>query len=999
MKNSKVKTAIIFCAIALILAICIAVTAVYYSYLPLIDSYLFSTRALDDETRQEGEALAEQIEAEGIVMVKNDDEALPLASSVTKVNVLGWSSTQWIMGGSGSGRSVQSQNNLNPETGFLDALEDYGISYNTEITDMYSSYLNYRPYWDGANDGGSLHSFDYEFCRLYEPSIEDSGYYTSNMKTNAISYSNTAIVVIGRVAGESNDCPKVQYKGLGSDLTAVSDSTRTYLDISTEEEALLTWAGKNFSNVIVVVNSTNAMNLGFLDEISGLDACIIVGGTGNNAATAIPKVLYGEISPSGKTVDTYVYDFSTNPSYAYSGSDGVGAYTNDDSCYPIGVQNGNVSNKTTYYDTVSYLDYVEGIYVGYKWYETADADGFWNSSTASTYWGVSGYDEVVQYPFGYGLSYSEFSYEIEDVSPAAGSTLTGSETITINVKVTNTGDYSAKDVVQAYFSVPYTSGGIEKSAITLAAYGKTTTLDPGEYQILTLEFDVSDMASYDSQEIKVSGGGYILEAGDYTITVRTDAHTVAAGTSAVTYNVASDIRYTTDPDTGAVVSNLFDSDGSDGIAVDGSDTEGEIPYLSRADFAGTFRHERAADRAMAQALKDTNLYDADDVAAWMDGHSDVAMPTTNANNGITLYNTVDGSLTIYGEYLSNPEYYDNSLWDDVLNNLTISEMRELVLHGYTREGALSSVGKDVTKSADGPSQIGSFNQTNCGVGYPTATVLAQTWNTTLAESYGLAVGKEAKNMGYDGWYAPGVNMHRSAFGGRNYEYYSEDSLLSGVMCAAVVQGAAEAGTYTYIKHIIGYDQESARDGIYCWMTEQTLREIYLKPFKIAVENGAMGLMSSYGRVGAVWSGGSEALLTDLLRTEWGFKGAVLTDYSDHKQYMNGDQMLLAGGDLWMDDWENGGSFTYLNSSYDTNGAFVTQLRNAAKHVLYCVLNVQYVSANYDETDTGTAVTGSTGSYNWITPIVIIVDVVAVAGCGVWAGLTIRRLRKNKKAQA
>lgn len=1003
----KAKTFRIICfvCVALIMAIIIAFNVVYAMFSTQIERYLFSTKELDEAMRAEGEALSTQIEEEGIVMVKNDDDSLPLdKEKVTKVNVFGWSSTQWIMGGSGSGRSVLDTDDLHPETDFLGALKAYGIDYNTEITDMYSNYLNNRPYWDGANSGGTLHSSDYEFNRLYEPSVDDANYYTGDLLSKAASYSDVAIVVIGRVSGESVDCPKVQYKGVidSKNPTAVSDPTRTYLEISTEEEALLEYVGETYGNVIVIINSTNAMNLGFLDTIEGLDSCLIVGGTGTNAAKAIPEILFGDVSPSGKTVDTYVYDFTTNPSYVYSGSDGVTAYTNGDGCYPVGTENVNLSSSKNY-DSVSYLDYVEGIYVGYKWYETADSEGFWESSDAYSYWGVNGYDQVVQYPFGYGLTYTDFSWSVEEVSPASGSTLKADDTITVKVLVTNNGDYAAQEIVQLYFTAPYTKGGIEKSSVTLCAFAKTpTAVEPHETQELTLSFDVSDMASYDSQGIKVDNGGYILEAGTYTVKLMTDAHHLAEverGSSAtITYNVSEDINYTYDPVSGNVVHNLFTAsdnyDITDEISIDGSDSNANITWLSRKDFAATFAHRKADARGMTDSLKETNLFSSDDVNAWLTANAVSEMPVTGQDNGIRLY--TNGKVNEVGLTYGNPDNYDNDeMWDNLLDQITVTEMRNLVQHGYCQEEKIDSIGKPATTSVDGPSQIGSFNRTDMGVGYPNSTVLAQSWNYELSKSYGLAVGKEAGDMGYDGWYAPGINLHRSAFGGRNYEYYSEDSYLSGMLCAAVVEGAANAGIYTYIKHLIGYDQESMRDGLYCWMTEQTLREIYLKPFKIALDKGgAMGFMTSYGRIGAIWSGGSQALLTDLLRNEWDFKGAVITDYSDHQNYMSGDHMLLSGGDLWMDYWDNKSSFSTLTTAYNSNATFVTQLRRATKHIIYATMNAAYRNSVYNADDDVVPISKAVvDKFNWLIPLIIAVDVVAVAGCAVWVVFAVRRKDK------
>lgn len=988
----KARTFRIICIsfVALIMAIVIALDVTCYIFADTLTLYLGST-ALSDDLRTEGEKLALRIEEEGAVLVKNDG-CLPLNEEDNKVNVLGWSSTQWIMGGSGSGRTVQygsiTGGSLTPETDLLAALKDYGVQYNEQLINMYVRYQPSRPYWTE----GSLSSHDYEFCRLYEPSINDPAFYSSSVVNSALQFSDTAIVVLGRVSGESLDCPRVQYKGKidQRDPAAVSDETRTYLDISAEEEELLFWAGQNFEKVVVIVNAMNAMNLGFLDEIEGLDACLLVGGTGNNAANAIPEILYGKISPSGRTADTYAYQFSTAASFIHAGADGVKQYRNAEEAdlYPNNVSNVNVGDNREKYPGVSYLDYAEGIYVGYKWYETADAEGFWDSDFAEERFGVRGYDKIVQYPFGYGLSYSDFSWEVVSVSPAAGSTLQKEDNISITVRVTNTGDHTARDVVELYYCVPYTKYGVEKSAISLGAFAKTDELEAGQSQELTLSFAVSDMASYD-MGIKVQGGGYLLEQGEYRIRLMTDAHTPKKNCTGgdVVYSVKNDVRYTTDPVTGNKVGNLFTAEGSDGIAIDGSDSGGQIAYMSRANFEESFPLAISEAREMSEPLKQTNLFGAEDAAeAWKE---DLPMPDTGKKNGILLYDG-DGNATEAGLWYGNPANYNDDAWNDLLDQLALKEMYNLILHGYRQETSIPSVGKPTTLSAYGPAQIGSFNSNDSGVGYPTPTVLAQSWNSDLAYEYGLTVGKEAGDMKYSGWYAPGANLHRSPFGGRNFENYAEDSYLTGMICTKTVQGALDAGIYTYVKHFAAYGQETYRDGLYCWMSEQTLRELYLSPFKRAIDGGATGVMTAFTRIGGVWTGGSRGLLTDLLRNEWNFKGTVITEYADHHEYINADQMLIAGGDLWMCSWNNDGWFRYFDKSYEENAAFVTALRTASKRVIYTGLNAAYRNSIYNENAPTPIVKPGISSFIWWIWLLVAINAVALCSCGIWIYYAVRR---------
>lgn len=1036
--KAKTFRIIAFTCAALLLALLIAMSVVIGILDPAL-TLTFSGAELDAATRAAGEALATQIEEEGIVLVQNNEEngvpTLPLSKDdVTKgdeqrVNVFGWASTDWIIGGSGSGRTVNPDGttansaNHKAETDLLKALAEYtvfsdnGIKTNANLTKLYTDFKNGR----SADSRDTLHSFDYQSCMLYEPDISA---YTADVKQQAEGYSNVALVVLGRIAGESNDAPKKQYK-----YNAATVENKSYLDISKEEEDMLTYVGESYDKVIVIINSTNTMNLEFMKRIPGLDACLIAGCTGVNAANAIPNILFGQkkvaktdeegkeikdengnveydivkVSPSGRTVDTYAYDFKTNASYAYSGMDGINQFTGTNkNLYPIGTANKNVKGDPDYTD-VSYLDYYEGIYVGYRWYETADAEGFWND--VNNQYGQK-YNGVVQYPFGYGKSYTTFDWDV------VGGWKVDNGKISVEVRVTNTGDYPAQEVVQLYYTPPYTPGGIEKAAVNLAAFAKTpVAVEPGKNMVLTLSFDIQDMASYD-ESANEGKGQYVLEKGNYALSLRTDAHTVAkvkSGDATHNYNPGKNVPYTQYAGTNGTeqIHNLFGANGSDGVAIDGSSVGYDIQWLSRQNFKTTYQETKAANRAWKTELNATNKYTSNTAKEW-DNKWKEDNGSFDFNGGAGNYTlstgiTNDGKKTkewaftndIY--FFGNPKNYESEEWDLLLGQIKQSEMEKLVLHGYIKESEITSIGKPETSSLDGPSQIGSFNSNEPGVGYPMGTVIAQTWNAETAKSFGLAVGTEALGTGRDGWYAPGINLHRSAFGGRNYEYYSEDPLLSGVMCANTVRGALNAGVYTYIKHLIGYDQESMRDSLYCWMTEQALREIYLKPFKIAIDAGATGLMSSYGRLGAVWSGGSRALLTDLLRNEWGFKGTVITDYSDHQDFMNGDQMLRAGGDLWMDGYGWTGKWQYGQTNTD---AFKYQLQEATKHIIYTWANAAYEAQQYQTTDDAIPITRSNAKvFKWWWIVVAAVDVLCAAGAGVLIFFGIKKKDKPAKDAA
>lgn len=945
----------------------------------MMDSYLGSSSAVTEDMEaaaKEAQALSKEAEADSAVLLENKEGTLPLSKDVTKVNVFGWASTQWLGGGSGSG-GVAAVN-----IDFLKALEDYGISYNEELISMYRDFQEAREY------DRTLGAWPEQTARLYEPAIGDTNYYSQSLLDGAKSFSDTAFVVIGRWNGESNDASQQQYKRSvkGGEITV--DESRTQLEFSEEELALLEYVGENFENVVVVLNTGNVMELGPVQTIAGVDACVQAGLTGTYGAEALPRLLWGDVSFSGKTADTWVYDMATAASHANSAQAGVGSYTNTQGLYPAdGTTNGNLGDPYAY-EQVSYVDYAEGIYVGYKWYETADAEKYWD--TVSNEYGA-GYDGVVQYPFGYGLSYTDFSWEVVK-APDEGAQIDENDDLTFTVKVTNTGNAAGKDVVELYYTPPYVTGGIEKAAVNLGAFAKTDVLQPGESQEVTLTMDVADMASYDCYDANDNGfAGYELEAGEYVLSLCKDAHHVAEGDGmTVTCKVSDTVKMDTDRVTGKKVDNKFTGeDAMDGVSLDGSDAGQDISYMTRADFAGTFPKENVDSRELGENAKALNLYTEEMANAWI--KADDADIVTGADNGLLL--TEDGKLTEVGYALGLDA--DNEQWEDVLDEMTVKEMEEMVFHGYIHTAEVKSVGKPGTTDQDGPSQIGGFFGNTASTGFPSSSTIACSWNADLFEQVGLAIGREAAVSNVNGWYAPAVNMHRSPFNGRNYEYYSEDSYLSGVACGNTVAGAKKAGVYCWVKHFICNDGESYiyRDSVYTWMTEQALREIYLKPFQMLAEKyGATGMMSSYNRIGAVWAGGSEALLTGILRDEWDFAGAVITDYSDHHAYMNGDQMLRAGGDVWMDGFTSGSTFCETSSN-----SYKQALRRASKHILYMYVNALAENINYANEigdDSLVAAIGSGGSI--VNKILIVLDILAAVfmALGIWGIVKDRKLKKQ-----
>ncbi|MHC5253306.1 beta-glucosidase [Listeria kieliensis] len=983
MKKFLKWLAVIFTALISVVIVAAAVLSLVFSN--VIENTLptyFKVKSeqpdqVKEKTKKEGRKLAKQIEEEGVVLLKNDANTLPLSKKNKKVNVFGWAASDWLGGGSGSGTVDKMK------LGFLSALTRYGVSYNPDIIKMYHDFREER-------DANMLKSYDYESYRLYEPKWNDTNYYSKKMLEKAKKYSDTAIFVVGRIAGESSDAPKKQYKVTEKEGKMVTDESRTYLNLSKEEEGMLTYLGKTYKHVVVLVNSTNTMALGELETIPGIDAVMQVGATGEYSAEALPRLLYGDASPSGKTTDTYAYDLATNASYANSGLDGIGAYQNAKGLYPNDGKtvNGNTGRNDALYKQVSYLDYAEGIYLGYRFYETADVENYWQGVHNKH---GDGYKGVVQYPFGFGLSYTKFEWEVESFTPQAPDRLTKNGKISAKVKVKNIGNRAGKDVVEMYFTPPYQAGEIEKASTNLAAFAKTKELQPGESQTVKLTFNVRDMASYDDRDLnKNHFKGYELDPGKYTVKIMKDAHMVSeAHHSVMTYDLARNIQYQTDPKTGQKVENQFvGTNLADGIAIDGTDTNEKIKYMTRADFKNTFPKTNSKQREISQKLKDANLYTKEMAENWRKDKGKAKKVIFGRDNGLQVY--ANNQITKLG--LALGKNYEDKRWDQLLNQMSKDEMVNLVLHGYVHTEPVKSIGKPTRADMDGPSQVNSFNFGERGTGFPNATVLAQTWNEKLAHRMGQQAAKEANDIGVSGWYAPGANLHRSPLGGRNYEYYSEDGFLSGTFASNVIKGAKEGGLYTYLKHLALYEQESNRDSIYTWTTEQALRENYLKPYQLAIQNGATGVMTSYNRIGSVWAGGSEALLTNVLRKEWGFRGTVITDYSDHQKFMNMDQLLRAGGDLWMDGAPRNGTFKMETSSNEFDQA----LRKSTKHILYTWLNAGAENKAYNRTaQSPIKLATISGRFPYIQVIASLAILIVVFGWGLWIWKKIKKWRKNK----
>lgn len=816
---------------------------------------------VSEEHAAEATELVEDMADEGIVLLDNDG-TLPLAKN-SKLNVFGWASTNPCYGGTGSG----SLSDAYPTVTLLEGLTNAGFELNTELSDFYTAYRADRPVvgmW--AQD-----------WTLPEP---EASQYSDEMMENAKAFSDTAMVVITRVGGEGADLPtdvsQVTYDA-GHSYNDF-EAGEHYLQLSKTEKDMVDLVTSNFDNVIVVYNGANAMELGWVKDYSQIKSVIWCAGTGQSGFNSLGSILCGDVNPSGRTIDTFVYDLTETPTWNNIGNFN---YTNMDEFTVPG-------SKFSAEAVPSFVNYVEGIYVGYKFYETAAAEG------------LIDYDKTVVYPFGHGLSYTDFTQTLNSVTESDG-------TITVSVTVTNNGSVAGKDVVEVYYNPPYANGGIEKASANLIGFAKTSEIAPGASEDVTVTFDVEDMASYDTY----GEGCYVLEAGDYEISINEDSHTVI---DSKTYTVASDIVYN--------ASNKRESDVE--VADNKFDfAEGNVTYLSRADGFANYAEATAApsDYAMSAEAKATFYNNSNWNPEDFNNADDVA-PTTGAKNGLVLADMVGVD-------------YNDAKWDTFLDQLTVSDMDSLIALGGYQSVAVSSIGKVQAIDCDGPASINNNFTGQGSVGFPSAVMIAATWNVDLANDFGTMIGKMADDMGVSGWYAPAMNIHRTAFAGRNFEYYSEDGVLSGVMASNAIKGAQEHGVYAYMKHFALNDQEGNRTSMVAtWSNEQAIREIYLRPFEISVKDAdCHAVMSSFNYIGNCWAGGCSELLKNVLRGEWGFVGFVETDYFGVYGYMTADQGVRNGSDLMLCTTGNDfNTVTVLTNSSKQ------ALREASKNILYTVVN-------------------------------------------------------------
>lgn len=858
-------------------------------------------------------AAGKEAAGEGIVLLKNNSE-LPLKTG-SKVTLFGVTSANILYGGGGSG-AVDTSTVPSMKT----ALEAGGLEVNPDMWEFYTT--------GAAKD-----------IKMDVPDIAGTGRYviheasmdllTDKEKSSFDSFGDAAIVSISRSGGESSDLPKaydesyleaMDVTGYAGDfhsdpVDSPDDVGRHYLELTSNEEKMIQYAKENFDNVILVINSANPMDLGFLeDESYGVDAALWIGNPGQDGLYALGDILTGVINPSGKLVDTYAYDQTGSPAFVNFGLNSV---ESDD---PRGT---------------NYVVYQEGIYVGYKYYETRYEDSVLNQGNATANVGVTGagasewdYDKEVQFPFGYGLSYTSFSHELV-------SHTSDSDSYTFEVKVTNTGSEPGKEVVQLYMQSPYTAYdkevGIEKAAVQLVGFAKSEELAAGESGTYSITVDKENLKVYDSSA-NDGEGSYIVEEGTYYFAAAANAHDAvnhilakkgaadlpssANSDLVVEERVAASTEYALSTATGNTISNQFQD-------ADIATYDEDFTYLSRSDWQATYpqHYQLELTDELSKGLE---------IPAGQDD-PDATMPTTGADNGLTLA-------------MMREVDFDDPLWDTFMDQLSAEDMYKLVRIGGYQTQAIPSVGVPATVHVDGPAYVGVAGLTGVTTkektyAWSSEILLASTWNTDILYNMGQLIGEDAlaqEELNFAGWYAPAMNIHRTAFSGRNFEYYSEDSFLSGQMGAATTKGATEKGLITFIKHFALNDQETRRAALLTFANEQAIREIYLTPFEDSVVNGgALGIMAGMNRVGTSWAGNHQGLMKDVVRSEWGFEGIVVTDQASFPEafpFMAIRGGLEGGTDLYL----NTGTDNWPIEDYQNNPTVMTQLRTASKHVLFSV---------------------------------------------------------------
>ena len=881
------------------------------------DTNYFTSDFASDEEREAYEAeLCATVEAEGAALLKNENNALPLASGA-KVSLFARGSVDLMYGGTGSGAVDTSA-----APTMKDALEAQGIEVNPTLWDWYSSeeiagkYSRQTPQAIAdALEANSQYGVNEAPWSEVESANADS----------FAGYGDAAIVVLSRSGGEGADLPSGDN---GSGVEWVGPAN--YLELSQEEKDLLAGLKQlkdagTFKSIVVLLNTSNALELDFLNpEICGtdygVDACLWIGDVGQTGANGVGQVLAGAANPSGSIVDTFWYDNLANPAvtnfysrpYTNSADYGYSTDTNDN-------DNGNQG---------FYVVYQEGIYLGYRYTETRYEDFVMGTGNAGDY----DYNSTVAYPFGYGGSYTTFDYSNFKMSDAG-------DAFELTVTVTNSGSVAGKKTVQVYFQSPYTDydkqNGIEKASVELCGFDKTEILEPGASETVTISIPKSELRTYDANGAQT----YILDAGDYYFTVGNGAHDAvnnilaakgftvestegrmdADGNPALTWNwnnpSLDTTTYATSEATGNAITNLFDESDPNKVSY----SPGEVTWLSRSDWTGTYptgTFDFALNDELVAALANT-LYDGSQA-------SSVDMPTTGAEGDLTLASMIGAE-------------YDDPQWETLLDQVTFDEMNVLITQGFHNTKAVASIGKTATKDENGPQGLtAALTGGASAMCYTSEDVMAATFNVDLINDVGRCIGEDCLAMGYSGLYGPGINMHRTPYSGRNFEYYSEDPFIAGTICAAEVQGIQSKGVYVYLKHVALNDSESSRMGVATWLNEQTAREVYLEVAdKAVIDGGAWCTMSGFNRWGATWCGKYQPLQTGYLRDELGMRGMSITDYSGGSHYMDSTDALIAGTEIWDSPTP---LHTEILAAYENDAYIVSMMREATHKILYTVVN-------------------------------------------------------------
>ena len=882
------------------------------------EDFFTADYATSAEQAAAAQALCKLVEANGAVLLLNKESALPLASGA-KLSLMGTAAANFIYSGSGSGSMDTSKmKNLK------EALEADGFSVNGTLWDFYTSGAGAQYKRQGAS--GSLNNYVVNNAEFLVNEAPMSAY--SDAEWNSVKdYGDAAIVTFGRVAGEGSDLP----------AAGAGDGSGNFLSLTGEERALLAKAAAlkaegSVQKIVVLLNTSNPMEMDFLSpELCGedyaIDACLWVGEVGQTGIEAIGGLLNGTYNPSGKLVDTFCYTNLTSPAIqnAYNT-----AYTN------AAARNLVFKGSCNEY----YVAYQEGIYVGYRYYETRYEDAVLGAENVGDY----DYASTVAFPFGYGLSYTSFAYDNFQMTE-------NPDSFTFTVDVTNTGDVDGREAAELYMQSPYTDydreNGIEKAAVELVGFAKET-VPAGETVTYSITVDKSELRTYDAK----GAGTYVVDAGDYYFTVGNGAHEAlnnillakgaaaedlvgegdAALTAVYTQESLDTDTYAVSAATGAAIENQLDH--ADLNLVD-DDPSNDIVYVSRSDWAGTMPSASFDNGVYAASFQlEANDVIAEGLAGPIRFPGSKTMPTFAREGSLTLAQfmdvPLDGTLELDGQSYT---------WDDLVNQVAFGQAAKLSGQAYHSTVPLSQAGKPATKDENGPLGItATLTGGGSSTSYTSKDLLAATYDVDLAQAVGRSMGNDcllASGKAYSGVYGPGVNLHRTPYSGRNFEYYSEDPFLSGLICAAETEGIQSKGVYVYLKHFALNDQETARDGICVWTNEQAARELYLQAFEYPIVNaGAWCVMTSFNRLGYIWAGGDYNLLTNIMRGEWGMRGFALTDYANSNNYMDVVQGLLAGGDGW--DCNDATKWTDKLRGFSDDPEVASALHNATKRILFTV---------------------------------------------------------------